>query len=320
MNDPSGAPRSPADINSLPPPSSQGADIARSWYIPPTPRLKTGFLVYSFDFLLAALQGSVAGPQHIRRSIAWLIAGAIVQTLLALLQVIIMAIAYVPVLNWLLETLARSFTRNAFGFFLRSCYWKARLRHLGADTIIDQGVEIWGPGNVSIGSRCHIDTHVRMAAGERSQGQHGSIQIGDYTHIGPGVHIAGRGGVEIGDCVGIMANVHLYSATGVIENPKDPGALMAMSHMAPHDQQFVIEAPIRIHDRAFLGMMARIMPGVEIGCGAIVHANCEVTRNVPPFANVGGIPRGRQIGWRRPRRPSPHLVSAPETKHPSTQP
>jgi len=56
-----------------------------------------------------------------------------------------------------------------------------------------------------------------------------------------------------------------------------------------------------IEEMAFVGMMVRIMPGVRIGRAAVVHANCELTRSVRPFANVGGIPRGRQIGWRKPR-------------------
>src|SRR5690606_28453012 len=64
-------------------------------------------------------------------------------------------------------------------------------------------------------------------------------------------------------------------------------------------------APIRIQPYAMIGMSARLMPGVTIGRGSIVHAECEVTTDVPPFANFGGLPRGRQIGWRMPRRKSP---------------
>ncbi len=281
--------------------------IARSWFVPPKAPRRDTFLVYSLDFVLATLQGCIAEPQRVRRTVPWLTVGVIVRSLMAIMQIVIMGLAWVPILNWLVEIAARTFTRNAAGFFLRSCYWKARLKRLGVDTIIDQGVEIWGPANVCIGSHAHVDTNVRLAAGERRHRQHGYIAVGDHVHLGPGVHIAGRGGVEIRDFVGIMANAHLYSATGVIERPQDPGQLISMSHMAPHDQQHVHEAPILIDDFAFVGMMTRIMPGVKIGYGAIVHANCEVTQEVPPFANIGAVPRGRQIGWRRPRRRSPRL-------------
>ena len=281
--------------------------VASQWYIPDQPPTQSDWIVYSLDFVLAALQGQITEPQNVRRSLPWLVAGSIVRTLMAVIQLFIILLARLPVISWFVETIARTFTRNAVGFFLRSCYWKARLKKLGSDTLIDQGVEIWGPANVSIGSDCHIDTNVRLAAGERRHKQRGSIEIGEYVHLGPGVHIAGRGGVKIGDYVGISSNAHLYSATGVIERPSDPGQLISMSHMAPRDQQHTIERPIVIEPYSFIGMMTRILPGVRVGFGAVVHANCELTRDVPAFANIGGVARGRQIGWRRPRRRSAKL-------------
>ncbi|HVP12644.1 MAG TPA: GNAT family N-acetyltransferase [Phycisphaerae bacterium] len=288
--------------------TEDGATVARMWYVAPRPPAPRGWLVYSRDFILAAIQGRAAEPHNIIRTRGWLFLATVIQCLFAPLQAVLMLLAWLPGTSSILETIARVFSRNAVGFFLRACYWKAQLNYLGQDTVIDQYVEIWGPASVSIGSLCHIDTSVRLAAGERRLRQHGWITIGDYVHLGPGVHIAGRGGVKIGDCVGVMANAHLYSATGVIESPADPGQLIAMSHMAPHDQQHIVEAPILIDDYAFIGMTARIMPGVRVGRGAVVHANVELTSNVPPFANIGAIPRGKQIGWRKPRRISPRWM------------
>ena len=279
----------------------------QAWYIAEPSAPKIGWLVYTHGFVLATLQGCVAEPHRVRRALGWSVVGRIVQCGMAIAQAMIMVLAWIPVCSSILETTARSFTRDAIGFFLRSCYWKAKLQHLGCDTIIDQGVEIRGPANVTIGSHCHIDRGARLAAGEGRDGQHGSITIGAHVHIGSGVLLAGRGGIEIRDYVGIMANSHLFSATGVVEMPSDPGQLVSMSHAAPGDRQHIVEAPILIDSYAFVGMMTRIMPGVTIGYGAIVHANCELTRDVPPFANIGGVPRGRQIGWRKPRRPSPKL-------------
>lgn len=276
-----------------------------SWYIPEKKKVESGWLVYTLDFVLATLQGRVAEQHRVIRTAPWLVVGHLVRGGMAIAQAIIMLLAWVPVVSWFLETIARTFTRNAAGFFLRCCYWKAKLKHLGCDTIIDQGVEIWGPGSVSIGSHCHIDTNVRLAAGERRHGQHGFIKIGNHVHLGPGVHIAGRGRVEIHDMVGISANAHLYSATGTFERPDDPGQLISMSHMAPEDQQFVYEGKIVVEEYAFIGMMTRVMPNVRIGRAAIVHSNVQVDRDVPAFGNFGGLPRGRLIGMRRPRRKSP---------------
>lgn len=43
------------------------------------------------------------------------------------------------------------------------------------------------------------------------------------------------------------------------------------------------------HD-VWIGQNAAIMPGVHIGSGAIIAAASVVTRNVPPYAVVGGNP------------------------------
>lgn len=288
----------------------EGAAINELWYVPPTPPCPESWSVYSTEFVLSTLQGCGTDRENIRRTPLWLAAAWICRVIMGALQASIMGLVWVPVVSWFVETFARVFTRNPVGFFLRACYWKAKLKSLGQDTIIDQFVEIWGASNVSIGSHCHINTNVRMAAGEASHGQHGSITVGNFVHIGPGVHIAGRGSVTIGDFVGIMAHAHIYSATGMIERPSDPGQLVSMSHMAPPDQQHIIEAPIVIEPYALVGMMARIMPGVRVGKGAIVHSGAELTKDVPPFANFGGLPRGKIIGWRRPRRRSPKLPRA----------
>ncbi|HKQ46828.1 MAG TPA: acyltransferase [Phycisphaerae bacterium] len=286
-------------------PIQQESDsIGRQWYTAPTPPPPRGWLVFNKDFVLAALQGCMADPTLARPTGPWMLLTRIVMAVMAVLQAIIIGLARIPVLSWAVEIIARTFTRNGFGFFLRSAYWKGQLKSLGQNTIIDQNVEIWGAENVTIGSHCHIDTFVRLGAGNRKQGQRGSIEIGNYVHLGPGVHIAGRGGVKIGDLVGVSANAHIYSATGVAMIPSDPGLLVSMSHMAPKDQQLVNEAPVLIEDYAFIGIMARIMPGVTIGRGAIIHANTELARSVPAFSNFGGTPRGRHIGWRKPLRRS----------------
>lgn len=52
-----------------------------------------------------------------------------------------------------------------------------------------------------------------------------------------------------------------------------------------------------IGDRVWIGYRALILPGVEIGEGAVVAAGAVVTKSVPPFTIVGGNP-ARKIGER----------------------
>ena len=48
--------------------------------------------------------------------------------------------------------------------------------------------------------------------------------------------------------------------------------------------------PVKIGDRAWIGYRAIILPGVEIGEGAVVGAGAVVTRDVPPYTIVAGNP------------------------------
>ncbi len=48
--------------------------------------------------------------------------------------------------------------------------------------------------------------------------------------------------------------------------------------------------PIILEDYCWVGANATILPGVNIGTGAIVGAGAVVTKNVEPYTVVGGIP------------------------------
>lgn len=50
------------------------------------------------------------------------------------------------------------------------------------------------------------------------------------------------------------------------------------------------KGPILIGDDVWIGHGALILSGVEIGQGAVVAAGSVVTKDVPPYAVVGGVP------------------------------
>ncbi len=52
-----------------------------------------------------------------------------------------------------------------------------------------------------------------------------------------------------------------------------------------------------IGDRAYVATRATILPGTVIGEGAVVAAGAVVTKDVPAFAIVGGVP-AKVIGER----------------------
>ena len=55
-------------------------------------------------------------------------------------------------------------------------------------------------------------------------------------------------------------------------------------------EEFRCFLPIRIGSDVWIGSHVIVMGGVTIGDGAVVAAGSIVTKDVPPFAIVGGVP------------------------------
>ena len=57
------------------------------------------------------------------------------------------------------------------------------------------------------------------------------------------------------------------------------------------EQPIISKGGIVIEDNVWLGLNVSVMDGVTIGEGAVVGAGAVVTKDIPPFAIAGGIPR-----------------------------
>lgn len=51
-----------------------------------------------------------------------------------------------------------------------------------------------------------------------------------------------------------------------------------------------IAGPVKIDDYAVIGSRVTVLPGVTIGRGAVVATGAVVTKDVPPYHVVGGVP------------------------------
>ena len=60
--------------------------------------------------------------------------------------------------------------------------------------------------------------------------------------------------------------------------------------MPPKERDIYSKGIVTIHDNVWVGDKATILPGVEIGYGAIIGANSVVTKNVPEKSIVAGNP------------------------------
>jgi acetyltransferase-like isoleucine patch superfamily enzyme len=110
------------------------------------------------------------------------------------------------------------------------------------------------------------------------------IIMGKSSVINPHCHLDGRGGLVIGDNVNISSYVVLVAGLHDVQDG---------------DRFSGTVKPILIEDYAWLCTRSMVLAGVTIGRGAVVAAGAVVTRSVPPYAIVAGVP-ARQIGERNP--------------------
>ena len=113
--------------------------------------------------------------------------------------------------------------------------------------------------------------------------------VGEDCNVCQGVFV--EGGAVVGDRVTIKPGVQLYTGVTVEDDVFiGPNATFTNDRF-PRSRQWLDEHPRTVVRRgASIGANATVLPGLEIGVGAMVGAGAVVTRSVPPHAIVVGNP------------------------------
>ena len=157
---------------------------------------------------------------------------------------------------------------------LASSRWKTR-----RCTSVGRWVRVEGHLMVNNGGEIHLGEKVRVRAShlpvELGAMPGGVLSIGDRTYINSGASICAQKSVKIGARCAIGNQVLVMDTDfHSIEDHTQPG----------------IARPVVIEDDVWLSARVIVLKGVTIGRGAVVAAGAVVTKDVPPYTLVGGVP------------------------------
>lgn len=152
-----------------------------------------------------------------------------------------------------------------------------RFAALGEDVIIWPQAKIVMPEVISIGNSVIIDDFVFLMGGA-------TTRIGSFVHIGSHTSITGGGELVMEDYSGVSGGVRIYTG-----NEDYSGGCMT-NPTVPHPYRIPKRSFVRIGRHAIIGANAVILPGVEIGEGAVVGACSLVTKSCEPWTVNFGSP------------------------------
>jgi len=169
------------------------------------------------------------------------------------------------------------------GRLLRRLYYRTVLARSGPVLSIGEHVEIGCPSSIAFGNDIYL---VRNAV----------------------LRACGGASLRMGDCITVNGNARIIADFGEIEMGRDimigPNVVIRASNHrfdrtdVPMFEQGHTNERIVIGNDVWIGANAVILPGVTIGAHVVVAAGAVVTRDVPDYAVVAGVP-AKVIGDRR---------------------
>jgi acetyltransferase-like isoleucine patch superfamily enzyme len=173
--------------------------------------------------------------------------------------------------------------------------WFILCNRLKGGSRVSLTCDLKAPHAIIVGRRCKIHRHATIDASDG-----GAVRLGDGVTLNRYAMIqGGRGGVVIGDGAEVN-NYSVINGAGGVSIGRDTliGPKVAIVSYA-HEfadrgrrikQQGYRYAPIAIGDDVWIGAGAIVLAGVSVGQGAVIAAGAVVTRDIPAYAVVAGVP------------------------------
>lgn len=189
---------------------------------------------------------------------------------------------------------------GALGLWLRQKFYPSLFSQVGRGVLFGRNLNLRHPKKISLGDAVVItDNCVLDARGAANTG----ISLGNKVILSQDVLLICKdGNITVGNHVGMGANTGIYAVAGNTVHLGDHVLLGPYTYIGGHSYHFDrLDIPISeqglnprggttVEDGAWIGARATLMDGVTIHQGAIVAAGAVVTKDVPPYAIVAGVP------------------------------
>ncbi len=202
------------------------------------------------------------------------------------------------ILNMLMLFLYKVYSYNTYTTLtsLKDAIYTAWIRNCIKTTgkiRIGRGLSLLGGKNISIANDtglgkggylyAWIGRDIQMPEFSGIVKSNPQIRIGERVWIGDYFNIHSVNGIDIGN--GVLTGKWVT----ILDN--DHGEVSSENlRKSPGERIVYSKGKIIIGDDVWIGDKVTILSGVTIGKGAIIAANAVVTKDVPPFSVVGGIP------------------------------
>ena len=173
-------------------------------------------------------------------------------------------------------------------YLFRSIYsqWKRmEFKKAANDIIISYPLYLIGGKYIECGKCVFFGSYGILSTWDSFQGEKFTphIVIGDHVTIGNGFHISAANKIIIGN--GVLMGKYVT----IVDNSHGNISFEEMC-IPPINRHLQIENDVIIEDNVWIGDKVTIAKGVLIGCGSIIGSNSVITKDVPAYSVVAGVP------------------------------
>ena len=173
--------------------------------------------------------------------------------------------------------------------YIKKLFLKLKIKNLksvGKNFTSGKNLVIIGPEFISIGENFTSDRNTYLQAWKNYNGEElrstPNLTIGDNVSFMSNCQISCAKEISIGN--GVLLGDNVFITDNFHGNSRDN------LDIPPLRRKLYLKGKVKIGDNVWIGRNVCIMPNVTIGKGAVIGANAVVTKDIPPYSIVGGIP------------------------------